>query len=74
MNEVQSLESSPKSRRFSDEFKRDAVRLVAEELHIQGRSTSCGHDREEPVRLAQEFLLRCRVTRMPRLPNCRPKT
>jgi transposase len=36
MSEVQSLEShksSPQSRRFPDEFKRDAVRLVTEEQY-----------------------------------------
>jgi transposase len=36
MSEVQSLEpqkSSPKSRRFPDEFKRDAVRLVTDEQY-----------------------------------------
>jgi len=36
MNEAQSLESpktSPKSRRFPDEFKRDAVRLVTDEQY-----------------------------------------
>jgi len=36
MNEVQSLEPqkpSPKSRRFPDEFKRDAVRLVTDEQY-----------------------------------------
>jgi len=33
MSEAQSLEFSPKSRRFSDDFKRDAVRLVTDEQY-----------------------------------------
>ena len=33
MTEVQPPEPSPKSRRFSDEFKRDAVRLITEEQY-----------------------------------------
>ena len=63
---VELSESSPQARRFSDEFKRESVRLVTEEKYTFQAAATASVRRACVIGMPSSLRSRCRVMNTPR--------